>query len=651
MKDSREDFIKRFLCAQTNTKIFNKESLRLYSFFLHEDLYLVIFQNTYFFEKSSSSVFIKSNIKKYQRASFLTIKYIIFLFRSNNFYGIKRSLFSHARSHNHKKDSQDYDYLQLKKKILFYLIFESIAFILLCSQKKSFSEKSFLRTKKCDISISIHKPFSSIENQWQYSSFGFQGCFYRFFHPEILVRILRKRIHDICFLHLIRKFLHSKLYLSNNTFKSCAPAKKIRNILWNIYVLEIDNFFVSNCKDYSPPAAAPVSSNYSLSVLQKIKEWTSFLLSEEYKGRRSLRGTLSPEPEGLRLRSTPSPRGEDPFAGAGGDPYDGGEPGQGGKLAPMAPCGEAEVTPYKVFYTITIRDSEERSLDKRRQISFLAQSSSYNYLRTNTNWFLFFQEEKSSSWNCLIKRRIMQFFIRRLGYAASTPISSTFSSPGSMSEWLLLSPLVNQPYCFFLAYILQLTNRRDFVKINTKLFFLINYFVRRVVYFFNPFYLITLILSKQNFCNSFGYPKRKSGWVTWTDNDIISHFNRIQTSLFFFYSGCNNSKALSRIQYILHFSCAKTLACKHKTNIQHICKKFGNNLKFKDFSKGLSFFVGEPTAASSPSSTFFVTNQSKKFRLRSLCQNQKRTRFWNFHLTQMDSIILHLEDFYRLVKI
>lgn len=579
MKDSRENFIKKVLCVQTNTKVFNKEN-KLYSFFLHEDFYPILFQNNPdgSFEKFSS-VGRKSNIKNYQ--SFLTIKYCIFLFRSNKFSSIKRSFFSQKKSYDQKKDE---NYFELKKNILFYLLFESITFILLGSQKKTNFERNFFRTK--NISISIHKPLASIENQWQYFSFGYQGCFSYFFHPEVVVRILRRKIHDISFLHLIRKVLHSNLYLSSNTIKDCST-KKIINILWNIYFLEIDNFFVSNCKNYCTSAEKDyVSNNYSLSCFQKMKEWKYFFDKKEYNN-----------------------------------------------------LFEMKVLPNKVFPAINIRNSREHSLDKIKQISFLDQSLTYKYFRTNTSWFIFFQ--KAKPWKFLIKRRIILFFLRRLGYVLQeNTMNLIVIFPEGSKE---------MPY-FFLAYVLQFLKKRNFVKINTKLFFLINYFVRRIVSFLNPFYLMILILSKQNFCNFFGYPKSKSGWVTLIDNDIIQHFNRVQKSLFFFYSGCNNSKALSRIQYILHFSCAKTLACKHKTNLRYIFKKFGNKFNRKDFSNNIRPFVDKSFSLTC-SSKFFVTNQSKNFRLRSLWNNQKKARVWNFHLTQMDSIIFQLDNFSKLVNI
>jgi hypothetical protein len=596
MKDSREKLIKRFLCVKTNTKSFKAEGTftdlrenKLYFFLFHEDFYPMIFETT---EVRSSSfenlsyVLRKKNKKKYPKSfsSFLTIKYVIFLCRFNKLTDLKRSFFSHTKLYEQKKEARSL--LQKKKKNILYLIVEGITFLLFCSQQKqSLFEKSLLRRK--NISISIHQPLVSIENQCQYYSFRLEGSFCRFFHPEILIRILRKRIQDISFLHLIRKLLHSNFDLSENYFKNLLSFTTIKNIFWNIYVLELDHFFLTDCKDYfTSDSWSSASSNYSVSCFQKMKEWTSFVPKENYK-------------------------------------Y----------------FTESKIFPYKLLHTSMIGHSEKK--DAKLKISFVAQSSTYKYLRTNNCWFLFLQKEKS--WNYLIKRKIIQFFIRRFGFFFSNNTKNLCYAPFS-----IYSRSENNSY-FFFAYFLQFTKKINFIKINTKLFFFVNYFVKRVVSFLNPFYFIILILSKQNFCNFVGSPKSKSGWVTWTDIDIIQHFNRIINSLFLFYSGCNNKKALFRLQYILHFSCAKTLACKHKTNLRQISKKFAvDPFRRNTFQKNDLFsFV----STSKEPSIFFVSTKPKNYRLRFFFRKRKLSRIWNFHFTQMDSLLFHLEDFSTLLQI
>lgn len=583
MKYSRETFIKRFLCSQTNTKLFNKEN-KLYCFFLHEDLYPIIIQNNNSSSKKVFSTIGKINIKKNPTQSFLTIKYCIFLFRSNKFSGIKRSFFCQRQSFFQKKDE---NYFELKKKIIFYLFFESLTFILLGSQKKNDSEKIFFRTKD----VSIQRPLASVENQWQYSSFVFQGFCSRFIHPEVVVRILRRKIRDISFLHLIRKVLHCNLDLSSNTFINLS-FKKIRDILWNIYLLEIDKFFVSSCKNYSISRKKTyISSNYSLSCFHKIQEWNFFFETTKYNS------------------------------------FD---------------FFETEISSKKFFSLLNISNSENCSLEKKKHVSFLVKSFTYKYFRTKSSWLLFFQTQKPSIF--LIKRRIRLFFIRRLGFVLQT---NTKNLPFIFSEW----SKADAAYIFFLSYVLQFLQNKKFLKINTKFFFLLTYFVKRIICFLSPLYLIILILSKENFCNFLGYPKSKSSWVGLTDTDIIYQFNRIQASLFLFYSGCNNKKALSQIQYILHFSCAKTLACKHKTNLRHIIQKFGKKNSKKNILNNINSFREDSLATAPFSSEFFANNQSKNFRLRSFWENQKKVRFWNYHAIQGDSIIFTLEDYSKLVKI
>lgn len=237
---------------------------------------------------------------------------------------------------------------------------------------------------------------------------------------------------------------------------------------------------------------------------------------------------------------------------------------------------------YRAFFSKNFKKNLRKF--SRRNFSFLEISSTYKYLRTNTVWFIFFYKKKP--WSFLIYIRIKRFFSRRLGYVFQVN---------------RINPILAQTSYFFLAYILQFTKKKNIVKINTKFFFLKNFVVTNYISFLNPFFLIINVLAKQNFCSSFGYPKSKSGWVTWTDIQILEYFHSIRNTFFLFYSGCNNSKALYRIQYILHYSCAKTLACKHKTNLRKISK--------------LTHFY----------------------------KNLKIIRLWNFQLKQMDSIIFFLE--------
>lgn len=92
------------------------------------------------------------------------------------------------------------------------------------------------------------------------------------------------------------------------------------------------------------------------------------------------------------------------------------------------------------------------------------------------------------------------------------------------------------------------------------------------------------LLAKEKFCDTSGRPIGKLAWTTFRDDDIPNQFNHIWKNIFYYYSGCLNRNGLYQIQYILRFSCAKTPACKHKSTIRVVWKKYGSRLFPRSFS-------------------------------------------------------------------
>lgn len=82
-------------------------------------------------------------------------------------------------------------------------------------------------------------------------------------------------------------------------------------------------------------------------------------------------------------------------------------------------------------------------------------------------------------------------------------------------------------------------------------------------------------LQIKDFCDHNGSPTSKPGWTVQTDTMIITGYNEILNGLINYYEPANNSESLRRIQYILKFSCLKTLAHKHKCSTKKIFKKYG----------------------------------------------------------------------------
>lgn len=85
-------------------------------------------------------------------------------------------------------------------------------------------------------------------------------------------------------------------------------------------------------------------------------------------------------------------------------------------------------------------------------------------------------------------------------------------------------------------------------------------------------------LAKEGFCDISGYPISRSTWTTSTDEEILLNFNKIWKSFYFYYGGLIKKDILYRIKYILRFSCAKTLARKHKSTTRVVWKKIVSDL-------------------------------------------------------------------------
>jgi len=158
---------------------------------------------------------------------------------------------------------------------LLYILLESFIFVLLINYEKKTS-KTLLSRLKC-LSSSVHKPLEFLEKQWHSDYFSLTNSFGYLFHSEILIRILRKNIQDISFLHFLRQLLHFDLSLQQHD-KPYFLLKDIKNVLWNIYVLEIDRFFLSKAKNFCSIDNQNYGTvNSSLSCLQKSKDWKYFV--------------------------------------------------------------------------------------------------------------------------------------------------------------------------------------------------------------------------------------------------------------------------------------------------------------------------------------------------------------------------------------
>jgi group II intron reverse transcriptase/maturase len=82
-------------------------------------------------------------------------------------------------------------------------------------------------------------------------------------------------------------------------------------------------------------------------------------------------------------------------------------------------------------------------------------------------------------------------------------------------------------------------------------------------------------LHERGFCTPLGEPTAKYGWAYLDVDQIISLYSSVNRGIQNYYRFADNWKHLSRIQYILEFSLAKTLACKYNTTLSHVFKRYG----------------------------------------------------------------------------
>nr|ABB83557.1 maturase K [Centrolepis monogyna] len=88
-----------------------------------------------------------------------------------------------------------------------------------------------------------------------------------------------------------------------------------------------------------------------------------------------------------------------------------------------------------------------------------------------------------------------------------------------------------------------------------------------------PFIPLIGSLFKARFCTISGHPISKPSWTDLSDYDIIDQFGRIYRNVFHYHSGSLKKQNLYRIKYILRFSCARTLARKHKSTVRAFLQK------------------------------------------------------------------------------
>jgi len=108
---------------------------------------------------------------------------------------------------------------------------------------------------------------------------------------------------------------------------------------------------------------------------------------------------------------------------------------------------------------------------------------------------------------------------------------------------------------------------------------------KKTIEFLIPISKLIFDLYLKGLCTSEGYPIPKRNWTIKTDELIVTLYNKILQKLLLEFKKADRKRPFLRIQYILQYSCAMTLAHKHKTTISKVFLKHGKKLEVKNLNK------------------------------------------------------------------
>lgn len=88
-------------------------------------------------------------------------------------------------------------------------------------------------------------------------------------------------------------------------------------------------------------------------------------------------------------------------------------------------------------------------------------------------------------------------------------------------------------------------------------------------------------LATRGFCTPLGESTTKKGWIYLDADQIVSLYASINRGIQNYYRFVDNFGLLSRLQHILRFSLARTLAAKFKLSIKKVFRRYGSDLAIK----------------------------------------------------------------------
>jgi group II intron reverse transcriptase/maturase len=107
-----------------------------------------------------------------------------------------------------------------------------------------------------------------------------------------------------------------------------------------------------------------------------------------------------------------------------------------------------------------------------------------------------------------------------------------------------------------------------------------------------PMEKIVKRLAQKGFCDSQGNPTARKGYIFLDEDQIINLYSSVNRGLLQYYRPADNWSQMNRIQYILKYSLAKTLARKRNVSMTRILKqgRISTRVKRKNQERVISFY-------------------------------------------------------------
>nr|YP_009549338.1 maturase K [Scoliosorus ensiformis]AYW16487.1 maturase K [Scoliosorus ensiformis] len=239
-------------------------------------------------------------------------------------------------------------------------------------------------------------------------------------------------------------------------------------------------------------------------------------------------------------------------------------------LIPWIEICKLQVSDLLLFDTWNIVRKERYLLTSKSRVnvkgvhSYLNQRLCFHYARWTTSLVVVFQGTRyfTEKWSCYLRILLRYHFHFRT--KCDDQLLTLVPTRGiSFSGYILVIEIISKDIWIKSQsdlYIIYLTSKKFYPQI--------------------PNSVITIILTKQKFCNINGFPVGKLTWISSTDNEIINRYARLCKVFFFYYGASFNQFRVRQLLYILQLSRNSTLAVKHRSTIRMLSYRY--NLKISN---------------------------------------------------------------------